>query len=110
MEDRIFYLDGDDGVWCDAEANGAMTDTMNKPSEPTVGDRAQRRFRREHRGRGRIKPRVKKNRLDNIHVTCERLGGGRFEIRVQTPLTLRKTAARPSITLRSKKFSASNDR
>jgi hypothetical protein len=44
MEDRIFYLDGDDGVWCDAEANGAMTDTMNKPSEPTVGDRGPETF------------------------------------------------------------------
>jgi hypothetical protein len=41
MKDGIFYLDGDDRGWRNAEANGAMTHTVNEPSEPAVTDDTQ---------------------------------------------------------------------
>jgi len=67
VKDVIVDVNGDDLPGRSPETHGAVADAVNEARKPGVADDAQCSAGRTH-GRGRrIVPRLKENRVDDIH-------------------------------------------
>jgi hypothetical protein len=98
VKNVILDVDGDDLPGCNAETHGTVPDAVNEARKPGVADDAQRTAGRTHGRCRRIVPRLKENRLDDIHWKFRRWSHASLRINVaDTPHTPWETQARPSI-------------
>ena len=67
VKNVVFHMDGNHLPRRNTETHGAVADAVDESRKPRVADDAERSAGRAHGRRGRVVPRLKQNRFDDIH-------------------------------------------